>query len=360
MRWFLRSIVLGTLGVLAMMPAVGATTPLPNQPVGLTSPSVATLSLFAGANGGNNRFGEVLATTGNRWVLDTPEGIATNGGILMALSGARVTAAMLPSQLLRFTPLAQADALGPFSPDFFGGAAVAAPSALSTGASTTALLVAGNRLAVKTGSRSWSVRSVAVAAAVAKACGGSLSAVALVRPDRIVDGTILGHSCSGPTWTPFTTAGGHALAVAGLGRSPSLQLLRLVATPTGALALVQTPTRGLVVLTYSSGSWFLSATLDAHPGVVRATAIGPRGQVAALVIDHGTERVVRTGSLAPCTVAGTWSAVAFTPSGSLNLFSVVNHPAHQLPSLVTVAALSGNHLTVTEQLGIDVPYGSSA
>jgi len=356
----LRSVAVGALGLLATAGAVGATTSLPDQPAGLTSSAVAMLSFFAGASSGNNRFGEVLATTGSRWVLDTPEGIATNGGILTALTGSRVTTAMLPSQLLRFTPLARADALGPFSPDFFGGAAVPAPSALSTDASTTALLVTGDRLAVESEHGTWSVRSVAAAAAVAKACGGSLSAVALVRPDRIFDGSILGHSCSGPTWTPFTTAQGQPIAVTGLGHAPSIRLLRLVATPTGALALVQTPTRGLVVLTYSPGIWSVAATLDAHPGAVRATAIGPRGQVAALVVDHGTERVVRTGSMAPFACPGVWSAVAYTPSGILDLFSVVNHPAHQVPSLVTVASLSGNHLRVTQQLGIDVPYGSSS
>ncbi len=85
----------------------------------------------------NNTFWQVLRATpgSSHWSVVTPEGVADNGGIVAGASGAAVVAGVLPSQLLRFSPLASStDGGATWAPGLLPGALAPRPDALAVSA----------------------------------------------------------------------------------------------------------------------------------------------------------------------------------------------------------------------------------
>jgi hypothetical protein len=216
-------------------------------------------------------FWEVFVRSGNSatWNLVTPPGVADNGGLVVAASGASSLAvAFRPSQDLLFSPLAAtANSGASWSAGPPLDAAVAAsPDAFAAyGASLVALLTDG---AVETSADSgtaWSViaKPGAIAASAAgKGCGGAvrvtsvsfgLATVGAVTTDVLAGGTCgTGGAAALFSYSPSTGWQRVSLPVAG-------QLVRF----SGGMALVQGKS-GLSALWRDFG-WYAYAPLAGTP-----------------------------------------------------------------------------------------------
>jgi hypothetical protein len=86
----------------------------------LSDPSTTFWELFHAASGSSH------------WSLVTPPGVADNGGLVQSSSAGAALVGVLPSDLLRFSPLAQsADGGGSWVPAFLPGALAPVPDALA-------------------------------------------------------------------------------------------------------------------------------------------------------------------------------------------------------------------------------------
>lgn len=347
------AILAGALSVLLVTPA-GASS-LGASSTATSTDQVAALSLYAGAPSGNDRFGELLVNRGHGWVLDTPPGIATNGGIVVAANGATLATAVVPSQLLGFTAVARSSATASWSPDVTEGAVAPWPTSISSGTSGTTLLLDDGTLVRRSRSGRWSHVDDRGARTAARACGGRLTGVAVS-----ASGTVLARMCEDPRAVPLVTLEGTPL------RSSNAAVL-------GArvLALDPTTSGATVLLRGSQGTCWTATVHDGRLGTatllgrsdprhaVLGVARSSRGQVAVLLAGDAHHELLVPGAHGAVEVPSTFTAVAFTPSGTLNLIGLTNHAAHELPTLVTVARLVGGRPVIVQQLGIDVPYGTS-
>ena len=93
--------------VASALPAGGATVPaLPASAVSTPDGSWSTLPMGLLSDQSNTFWQLFHASPGSsRWSLVTPEGTADNGGLVAGVSGDSVAAGVLPSALLRFSPL---------------------------------------------------------------------------------------------------------------------------------------------------------------------------------------------------------------------------------------------------------------
>ena len=313
------------------------------------------------------------------WRLATPAGVADNGGLVVASTGAgALLAGFRPSQDLTFSPLAvTADAGtrwaagGPVSPGLSDvpGALAAGPGdrliALTDGGGVDLGQVGGTRW-----TRLASARGLAATAA-GRTCGLSgLTAAAFA-----ADGTpLLGGTCAKPgTAGIFAWRGGswHAagppLPAPLAGRATSvLRLASVSASAGGGTVAVLAVGRGAatgIVVAWSAGSagsgWRLSPVLPAGSLRVRSASLWPDGS-AGLVLSgrHGARGV---------TIAGpgrSWSALPALPAGVATLALAAGGDVEALSadrSTVRAWRLSGAVAgwSQFQQVRVPVPYGSS-
>ena len=129
-RRVVRRSVVGVAGfvlwaVVPALPAGGATlSPLPASGVSTPDGSWSTVPMGQ-VSDQSNTFWELFHTApgSSRWTLVTPEGTADNGGLVAGVSGDSIAAGVLPSALLRFSPLSSsADGGASWTPVFLPGA----------------------------------------------------------------------------------------------------------------------------------------------------------------------------------------------------------------------------------------------
>ncbi len=340
----------------------------------------------------DNTFWELfLQPTGSTsWTLRTPPGVADNGGLAVAVSSpGPVTVGFLPSQLLRFTPLAQStDGGKTWSPGDLTAPLVAGPDTLAGGSPdpTVALVTGAGQTVLSSGNLSdW--RSLVTTKALAK----SVKDCGVQRITAVVgDGNdpILGVRCSrggrigvlfpkaattssnrggATTWT----SGGPRLTGGSTGIATVLRLESATTAGTGAadglngLATVQSGRSSSLVAfwTPAPGSrWTQSRRLVLPTGwAVRATAAGGGGSDGAftVLLDSGTRRrivsVAGPGArwaTAPVPPVGTEAVV--TVGFRLEAFAVANS------NLTIWASSSGGGWSRVQRTTVPVPYGSSS
>ncbi len=350
-----------------LMAAAGASTP---RPVSLpltastTNAIQATTVLTVGdLSSSIERFSDVVVERGTKWTVETPPGVATNGGIVMANFGPRLVTATLPSQLLRFTPLASTNDGATWVPGLFDGSIQRAPNALTQRRGITALLDAQGRLHESLNGTSWHTVRLpkALQAAVLRQgpCRGRLVAVALTGA-----GPVLGRSCSGAVRSSAVTPTGTAMPTNAQSSTPR-STLRLEATALGLREVVWLPKKHSVELhAITAGmAWHDSVVARATLEKVTATAVSMNGSVAVLgrigdgsvLVQIGPTGVVTAFSSLPPNAR----AVVFSPSGTMQVLSVVDHVRRQIASLVTVWNVAGSKWMTTTSFGVQVPYGSS-
>ena len=183
--------VIGVVGcvlwaVASALPAGGATVPaLPASGVSTADGSWSTLPMGQLSDQSNTFWQLFHAAPGSsRWTLVTPEGTADNGGLVAGVSGDSIAAGVLPSALLRFSPLSSSsDGGASWSPVFLPGALARSADALAIETSGTpaglAVLRDGTVLAAAKSLGSWApLVSTAVLRRAAPSC--AVSAIAAV------------------------------------------------------------------------------------------------------------------------------------------------------------------------------------
>ncbi len=184
-------------GLIALALVVGgcgtaARTPVQVAPLTASMPVAggSWVVLPVGASSGEGRFWELLRSAGGspRWSLVTPPGVQDNGGLALAPApGGTTFAGFIPSDNLRFSPLARSSDQGEsWAPDLLPDGLAAAPDSLAAGVGDALLALTpghgGEVLDRLARGASWrplaSVHSLAATAA-ARGCGlESIAAVA--------------------------------------------------------------------------------------------------------------------------------------------------------------------------------------
>ena len=303
----------------------------------------------------SNTFWQVLrAEPGSAlWSVVTPQGVADNGGLVVAASAGSAMVGTLPSGLLRFSPVSvSANGGTSWSPVFLPGGLAARPDALAAAAGPTAgsLAIVGTRvLRAGPSFAPWSTL---------------VSLPRLVRASRRCDADALEAVTAAPDGAPlvatgcrrageigvFTRSGrGWAQVGASLpgrlaGRSASVLRLETSGTETVALVAATRGTRlALVTLRRSdTGRWETSAPLAVPAGdAVRATAVGNGGTVSVLV---GSTTSLAAAAIAP---GGAWVALPVPPVDTVALAWVT-------PSATTFGGIALDALAVVGGTGLRV------
>jgi hypothetical protein len=333
---------------------------------------------MGGSASAENRFWELFTrpATGSGWELVTPPGVADNGGLVAADVRGSVTVAFRPSQGLSFSPLALTsnggktwgigliDAPVASVPD-----ALAASASTSTSTSGTMLALLGNGAVeqaavagVGTGtSTGWS-RLAAPGAVAASPVGRRCQVTGLTGVAYTPSGTPLAAaSCARPGVAGIFARSGNTWVAAGptVPGGRQVQVLRLVGTPTGDVALLQSGTGDAAALfaawTSDGTRWTVSPPLPAGSQAVRASGTGPAGAVWVLLADGRAETVAAPGAA--------WRELPAPPTGTATLAAL---PGGTFDALAT----SGSELTVyqsgaaggwarTQAINVPIEYGSS-
>jgi hypothetical protein len=340
-------------------------------------------------------------TPGTTWRLETPPGVADNGGLVAALPAAGpLTAGFLTSAQLEFSPVAQStDGGSTWMPGFLPTALVPAPDAMAVGSGGTLLaLVAtsGQTVLTSTGDPStWHpLVTSAVLARALPACGvARVTAVAFDQLGRPVvgvqctrDGTLgvlTGDALQSPfldprpgspiTWRPLEPS----TPVPG-----TVTVLRLESTPSGPVGVDEvhsgsTTSLEAVWAQGTNGASVQSATDPVPPGwTVAATAVGGSGGegVAVLLSGPGSARRIEVtpgpsppAILPPGSDAGltpAWTGLPTVPAGASAVATVGGEVDAFVVSgsQLTVWALAPGTAAWTRAAVVDVPlqYGSSS
>jgi hypothetical protein len=303
----------------------------------------------------NNTFWELFHTIpgASRWSLATPPGVADNGGLVESASAGAALVGVLPSQLLRFSPLAKsANGGSTWTPAFLPGALSPVPDALADDAASPvgaiALVQGGRALSGPVGLSSWS--SLVTAAALSRvspACsvdgldGAALlpSGAPLIATGCRRDGRVGLFTQTAAAWRSV------GLTLGGPLRGAATTVLRVQSTAatTTVLALASLGGRRALEALWQSGSapWTVARPLALDSGAsVRSTAVNATGDVAVLLAGAGGTR--EAVDVAP---AGTWDQLPRLPAKTVG----VALPAGALPSVgpdIDVFTVAGESLDV--------------
>jgi len=248
----------------------------------------------------------LLGTGGTAWTLQTPPGVADNGGLVVS-GGApgSLVAGFRPSQSLKFSPLATTqDAGGTWTPGIFPSALAAAPDALAAASDQKLLALSqGSGGAVwgrQTPGGNWSrimTLSMAAHTTALRACDpGALTAVAFA-----AGGTpLVGAECRRPGAVGVVALIGDRPTPAGPAlpgslRSDAVSVLRLTSTPDGAAALLlaRAGSRSTLLGAWESAGapWSLSSPLPIGGASIASTLIGPGLSFGVVLDEAGSHRM---------------------------------------------------------------------
>ena len=369
-RRVVRRSVVGVAGfvlwaVVPALPAGGATlSPLLASGVSTPDGSWSTVPMGQ-VSDQSNTFWELFHTApgSSRWTLVTPEGTADNGGLVAGVSGDSIAAGVLPSALLRFSPLSSsADGGASWTPVFLPGALARLADALAIQASGTpaglAVTQGGTVMVATKNLGSWAplVSAAALRRAAPSCAVSAIAAVTfsvagapLVATDCGRGGRAGLFSQSDGSWhlTGPALPVGRGVAATGVLRletsSGSTTLLGTVGGP-GHRALV-------VAWTQDDSAWDVSDPLPVPKAdSVRASAVGSDGRVAVLVGGpNSTRAVFEVGA-----GGRTWSSLPPPPPGATGVALPSDTPTVDAPP-VDVFSVNGSALRVFEL----TPSGSS-
>lgn len=344
--------------------------PSPKLPDATTTIGTHTVAAIAMGNltDPTNTFWQLFSRVGAaRWVLVTPPGVATNGGILATTT--RTTAilsAIGPFGGLKFSPLARSsDGGATWDPGVLPGPVAPYPDALgaSDGPDVVALLAGRtSELVESTGSLySWTkIATLASLDAAARSCRFSSLTAVSIGPSRA---TLIGGSCIAAS-APIVERVRNRWVEVGppLGTRASRRVVRLVGTSRGAVSVIEEDAIG--------GDEVESAVSDNRFA---------SWQSAAIVIGAG--HVVASS----VTTLGAATVIVATSNGSLEAFAspAPGAPWLRLPpppaltvvvtagALSTIQALAVDHSVLTayglvdgrwqtvQRMAVPILYGSS-
>jgi hypothetical protein len=304
----------------------------------------------------------------SQWRLATPLGVADNGGLVAAATGAgSLLAGFRPSQDLTFSPLAAtADNATSWS------AIAPLPAGLADEPGALTANAAGHLLALTTtgtvlvsdGARSkWTTvttERVLAASAAGRACGlTGLTAVAFG-----TDGSpLLAGSCSQPGEVGLFSrvAGGWRLAgpqlgAAGLGASAVLTVAT-AGSVTTALIRSGPAAGGRLVVAWqtAAGQWSTSATLIIKSAGILSGSAWPGGAIG--VVFTGARAAVITGQ------GGHWEPLSNMPAHTATL---AVEPGGQVEALSASGGTFGawtiasGSWHIAQTIRVPIPYGSSS
>ena len=262
----------------------------------------------------------------SRWSLVTPPGVADNGGLVAGASAGSVVVAVLPSGLLRFSPLAlSTDGGKSWGPLLLPAGLAPLPDALAYEAASPGGAIAltgnGRALSVSGSLSSWSpLVSPAALARVAPRCGVTALDAAAMLPTGaplIATGCRRGgqvevFTLTTGSWQPIGSTLGGSL------RGAATTVLRLEITGSTTTALVAATRAGhsALVALWRTGNapWTASAPLAVNSGhfVVISTSVSAGGALAVLLRSP-------TGSPIALDIAPgvrVWSPLPLLPSGT--------------------------------------------
>jgi hypothetical protein len=315
-----------------------------------------------------------------RWTLVTPEGTADNGGLVAGVSGNSIAAGVLPSALLRFSPLSSSsDGGSSWRPVFLPGGLARSADALAIEKSGIpaglAVLHDGSVLTAAKSLGSWvplvstaalrraapSCDVSAITAVAFSAAGAPLVATGCERGARVglfsqTDGS---WHLAGPT-----------LAVGRARGATDVLRLETSGGVTTLLASVGGAAHEALEVAWTEGDsvWTMSAPLRVPSAdSVRASAVGADGRVAVLVSMPKSKRAV----FAVGPGGRAWSSLPPPPPGAAGLVlpgdtSTVDAPAVDVFSVdgsaLRVFALtpSGATWSRVQTTQVPIPYGSSS
>jgi hypothetical protein len=285
-----------------------------------------------------NTFWELFhVAPGGAWTLATPPGVASNGGLFLALgTEAAVTVAFGPSLGLRFTPLARtASAAATWTTGILPGAITRVPDAMAVSGpgSLWALMgPGGTRLVASRDLVTWSGEGTLRSFGGAAPPGCRFQAATAVDP-AAAGGVAVGGVCSSGPQAGILLRSGTTWRLAGPvvkgGASTSSEVLRLVPSGQGVAALIRTGSGSTseLVAAYGSaefGAWHVGNALTiAGDTLISSSSIASGGIVVLLERSDGSRvaEVSAPGKPAwvslPVLAAGT-AIVAPLPGGGFD------------------------------------------
>jgi hypothetical protein len=313
------------------------------------------------------------------WVLDTPPGVASNGGLVASAppTGA-LTIGFLVSADLKFSPVARASQVGT---TWSGGELpfplTAVPDALAVGpAGDTLALVGknGESIVMSADLSTWHAVTTtkALARATSTCARQRVTAVAYTAGSQPLLGLACARAARIGILTPADSSGAqpsgwHAVGPSLPTSGNAASVIRLVSTATGPVGLAQlgSVTRMSLVAFWDQGStlqWSTSGTLPVPSGwSVKATATGGGGgQGVAVLLGSGDHRRVEEVT-APDAL---WANVPDPPRGASGVSIVgteINTFVVRGSDLAVWAwspGSSGWHRTAA--IVVPVPYESSS
>ena len=320
---------------------------------------------MGGSTADENRFWELFARPAGsaKWVLDTPPGVADNGGLVASGGGGSLTVAFRPSQGLTFSPLATTANDGKtWGAGLIDAAVAAVPDALAAhGGSTLALLDDGAIDQAGASGASWT-RLAAPGAVAASAAGRSCEVSALTGVAYSPSGTPLAAASCARAGTVGIFARGagtwQAAGPAAPGNGP-VRVLRLAGTTAGDTALLASGSGGATSLrtawTTDGTSWTTSPPLPAGSGQVLAVGTGPGPAVWVLLSGGRAATIAGPGATwrqlpAP---PPTTAVLTAGPAGSTDALAVAG------ASLTVYQLTPAGTWSKTEAITVPIQYGSS-
>jgi len=325
----------------------------------VTTQGTWAVGVMGGADPGN-KFWQLFfrPATSGRWSLATPQGVASNGGLVAAGGGAYLVVGFRPSQNLAFSPLATSTDTGRnWTPGLLDAGLADTPGAIAVGPSgrTLALLRDGTIEAAPTaGAGRWApltTLKALAASAPGRACGLEGVTAVSFGPDQ---NPMAAGICARPGAAGVFTDAGGTWRPAGLAlpAGSRVRVLGLTAIAGGTMALLAAGTT-LFAAWRDGTRWTVSGPVTADG--VRALGFGPGGS-AWLLPDRGRPETVagaadRTWRPLPPGPAGT-QVLAPGTGGSYDALAVAG-------SRLTVWRLAGGAWARAQQITVPIQYGSS-
>jgi hypothetical protein len=323
-----------------------------------------TVVQMGGSAAQENNFWQVFLrpTATASWRQVTPLGVADNGGLVVASSGAgSLVTAFRPSQLLTYTPLAASTDNGakwsPAGPLNAGLASAADALAAGPGGQLLALTSDGTKaeLGQRLGT-TWT--RLASTSSLNATSAGKDCQVTQLTAAAFSDGTpLLAASCGRPGVAGiFADTGGTWHAAGPPVSGDTVDVLGLASSGTGLVALLRATSgtsASIIAAWYGGGRWSLSSPLRIGAGKLASTAIGPGGSVG--VTWNGSKAATLAGPGAP------WRALPALPrwAATLALGAQVQVIAADGQTFRDYQLTSGAW-SLAQTVHVQIPYGSSS
>ena len=305
----------------------------------------------------------VRAAGATTWRVATPQGVADNGGLVVASpGGGSLVTGFRPSQLLTYSPLAASTDNGtswsPAGPVNSGLSDAPDALAAGPGGSLIALTSDGAELGQRLGA-AWTRLSSARSLAATQA-GKACRVTGLTGTAFTSSGTpILAASCSRPEVAGIFAERGGSWHAAGPAVPASLarddiDVLRLTAAGPGLVALLRAGP-SIVAAWYNGSRWTVSAPL--HAETLSSTAIGPGGSVGVILnANHGATLAGPGAAWHALPALPRWAAtLALGSSGRVDAIAARSGTFWDW----RLAAAGPAGWSLAQTVHVEIPYGSS-